>query len=82
MWPLRVGPTNPSNGQMGAGGDSTSGGDDQNRSFDNTLVMSFVEHTIVLTLTGEEVGFVIEKSENIIFQIMLNNWKRKASFMI
>ena len=53
MWPLRVGPANPVNGA--GDGASTAGGNQQSRSFDNTLVMSFVEHTIVLTLTGEEV---------------------------
>ena len=56
MWPLRVGPINTLNGMRDT---ETSGSGDTGKSkrlFDNTLVMSFVEHTIILTLTGEEVG--------------------------
>ena len=57
MWPLRVGPINTLNGmrdtEPAASGDK---GNKGKKLFDNTLVMSFVEHTIVLTLTGEEVS--------------------------
>ena len=59
MWPLRVGPLNPLNGVIETDkstGLSNDAPNQKNRSFDNTLVMSFVEHTIVLTLTGEEVS--------------------------
>ena len=60
MWPLRVGPVNTLNGMrdtdaVSAPGDHSAKG---KRNFDNTLVMSFVEHTIVLTLTGEEVKLI------------------------
>ena len=45
MWPLRVGtPVNSSAPAPQVGGEQ-----------DNTLVLSFVEQTRVLTLTGEEV---------------------------
>ena len=58
MWPLRVGPINTLNGIRD--NDSGSSGDTgkSKRLYDNTLVMSFVEHTIILTLTGEEVRYV------------------------
>ena len=57
MWPLRVGPLNTLNGMRDSELPSTASADSANgkRLLDNTLVMSFVEHTIVLTLTGEEV---------------------------
>jgi DNA damage-binding protein 1 len=57
MWPLRVGPLNTLNGMRDSELPSTASADSSNgkRLLDNTLVMSFVEHTIVLTLTGEEV---------------------------
>ena len=56
MWPLRVGPINTLNGMRDT--ETCSSGDTgkSKRLFDNTLVMSFVEHTIILTLTGEEVS--------------------------
>ena len=59
MWPLRVGPINTLNGMR----DTESGSSSETpikgkKAFDNTLVMSFVEHTIVLTLSGEEVCFL------------------------
>ena len=43
MWPLRVGPVAVKNDG------------DKAVQFDNTIVMSFVEQTRVLTLSGEEV---------------------------
>jgi hypothetical protein len=54
MWPLRVGPINTLNGMRDK--EPAASGDKAKKVFDNTLVMSFVEHTIVLTLTGEEVS--------------------------
>ena len=54
MWPLRVGPINTLNGMRDT--EQVVSGDKGKKVFDNTLVMSFVEHTIVLTLTGEEVS--------------------------
>ena len=60
MWPLRVGPLNTLNGMRDSELPSTASADSANgkRLLDNTLVMSFVEHTIVLTLTGEEVNLL------------------------
>ena len=54
MWPLRVGPTNTLNGMRDTETSSSGDTGKSKRLFDNTLVMSFVEHTIILTLTGEE----------------------------
>ena len=56
MWPLRVGPTNTLNGMRDTETSSSGDTGKSKRLFDNTLVMSFVEHTIILTLTGEEVS--------------------------
>ena len=56
MWPLRVGPINTLNGMRDTETSSSGDTGKSKRLFDNTLVMSFVEHTIILTLTGEEVG--------------------------
>ena len=55
MWPLRVGPINTLNGIRDTDKGSSGDAGKSKRVHDNTLVMSFVEHTIVLTLTGEEV---------------------------
>ena len=49
---MRVGISNK-NGTLTESGDS--GNAPKPREYDNTLVMSFVEQTRVLTLTGEEV---------------------------
>ena len=65
MWPLRVGPLNTLNGMRDSELPSTASADSSNgkRLLDNTLVMSFVEHTIVLTLTGEEVNLLYLKTK-------------------
>ena len=67
MWPLRVGPLNTLNGMRDSELPSTASADSANgkRLLDNTLVMSFVEHTIVLTLTGEEVNLLYLKTKNL-----------------
>ena len=67
MWPLRVGPFNTLNGMRDSELPSTASADSANgkRLLDNTLVMSFVEHTIVLTLTGEEVNLLYFKTKNL-----------------
>ena len=67
MWPLRVGPINTLNGMRDTETSSSGDTGKSKRLFDNTLVMSFVEHTIILTLTGEEVsisGFFLLKTMN------------------
>ena len=67
MWPLRVGPINTLNGMRDTETSSSGDTGKSKRLFDNTLVMSFVEHTIILTLTGEEVsisGFFPLKTMN------------------
>ena len=67
MWPLRVGPLNTLNGMRDSELPSTASADSANgkRSLDNTLVMSFVEHTIVLTLTGEEVNLLYSNTKEL-----------------
>ena len=71
MWPLRVGPINTLNGMRDTETSSSGDTGKSKRLFDNTLVMSFVEHTIILTLTGEEVsisGFFPLKTMNKVCQ--------------
>ena len=67
MWPLRVGPVNTLNGMRDSELPSTASADSANgkRLLDNTLVMSFVEHTIVLTLTGEEVNLLYSNTKEL-----------------
>ena len=67
MWPLRVGPLNTLNGMRDSELPSTASADSANgkRLLDNTLVMSFVEHTIVLTLTGEEVNLLYSNTKEL-----------------
>ena len=61
MWPLRVGCVNTLNGIRGSEPSSSGDAGKGKRLFDNTLVMSFVEHTTILTLTGEEVKYSVQK---------------------